>query len=146
MKTLILAASMALFCSVAMAAPYVVRAESNNHGYGGADVDETINLKDPSMNVKVFSYSGGDPAINGAYVNLAAYNDENRTWHVYPLKNVLDFKVLPSAQAGYAKIALVTQVLDGNGGVYSYKSTLFINFRSADRADGKIEVEEIRQK
>ncbi|UOO90465.1 hypothetical protein LVJ82_05690 [Vitreoscilla massiliensis] len=146
MKTLIVAISMVLCSNAVMAAPYVVSAEPANTHYSGADVDETIYLKDPSMNVKVFSYSGGDPAINGAYVNLAAYDDENRTWNVFPLKNVLDYKVLPSAKAGFAKIALVTQDLDRNGGVYSYKSTLFINLRNADRAGGTIEVEEIRQK
>ena len=131
----------------AWAAPRLIAAAPNAEHYSGADVDQTIILKNQDMNAKVFSYSGGDTAINGAYLNLAVYDEDNRDWNVFALKDVLDYEVLPSVQKGYAKIALVTQDVDQHSGnIRSYKSTLFINLRNANQRDGKMEVDEIRQK
>ena len=147
MKPIWLASCLLALSTYAWAAPRLISAEPNAEHYSGADVDQTIVLKNQDMNVKVFSYSGGDPAINGAYLNLAVYDEENRGWNVFALKDVLDYKVLPSAQKGYAKIALVTQDIDQrSGNIRSYKSTLFINLRNADQRGGKIEVDEIKQK
>ena len=110
-------------------------------------MDQTIILKNQDMNAKVFSYSGGDPAINGAYLNLAVYDEDNRDWNVFALKDVLDYKVLPSTQKGYAKIALVTQYIDQHSvNIHSNKYTLFINLRNTNQRGGKSEVDEIRQK
>ena len=147
MKPLWLASCLLALSTHVWAAPRLISAEPNAEHYSGADVDQTIILKNPDMNAKVFSYRGGDPAINDAYLNLAVYDEDNRGWNVFALKDVLDYKVLPSVQKGYAKIALVTQDIDQHSGnIHSYKSTLFINLRNANQRGGKIEVDEIRQK
>ena len=146
-KSLWLASCLLALSTPAWAAPRLISAEPNAEHYSGADVDQTIILKNQDMNAQVFSYSGGDFVINDAYLNLAVYDEDNRGWNVFALKDVLDYKVLPSTQKGYAKIALVTQDIDQHSGnIHSYKSTLFINLRNANQRGGKIEVDEIRQK
>ena len=84
-KSLWLASCLLALSTSVWAAPRLISAEPNAEHYSGADVDQTIILKNQDMNAKVFSYSGGDPAINGAFLNLAVYDEENRGWNVFAL-------------------------------------------------------------
>lgn len=109
-----------------------------------AHVNSVQVVNDSQKWVKIISYSGGDPAMNGAYVTLAVYSDDLRDFNTFELANVADFKVLPSKKTGYLKIALVTDVIDSEGVIKRVKSTLFINLLNSDKIDGQIEMNEIK--
>ena len=107
-----------------------------------ASVDFVQMINDSTVSAKIFSLSGGDPAINGANLSLAVYSDPSTGWNVYPLANVRDFKLLKSAKKGFVKISLVRESINEEGGVSTAKSTLFINLKNAEK--GSVEVEEVK--
>lgn len=111
-----------------------------------ADVAETQILDHPTQSVRLFSYTGGDPALNGLLLNIAVWNDRQHRWNVYALKNVSSYKVLPSAQPGYYKLELKTEDLNADGDVITNTSLLYINLDQAHLPQKKIEVKEVAVK
>lgn len=91
-------------------------------------------------NIKVFSISGGDPAMNGAYLNLAIFSEKKMDWNVFKLANVRSFKVLESLKKGFLKIKIVRDSYDKEGRSIKLKSILFLNVLKG--ASGSIEIEE----
>ena len=131
--------------------PTVVLAETisptrENNLQHMADVARTTILNLPNQSARLFSYTAGDPSSNGLLLNLAVMNEQYE-WNVYPLKNVADYQILPSAKVGYLKLSLHTDDhLDELGNIRSSPSTMFINLTQAHRVNGKIEIEEIKSK
>lgn len=107
-----------------------------------ADVDHVEYIKGQDVDVKVFSYSGGDPAMNGAYLNLAIFTDISTGWNVFELANVRNFQVLPSAKKGYLKLSLSRDTMNDNGDIVQESSILYINILNG--ASGTIETEEVK--
>jgi hypothetical protein len=108
----------------------------------GASVDYIANIDHQNTGVKVFSISGGDPAMNGAHLNVAIFADVDAGWKVYELADVRDFKVLQSARAGFLKISLTRDTMDGDGEIKSAKSMLFLNIENGET--GTILTEEVK--
>jgi hypothetical protein len=109
-----------------------------------ANVDVVENIKNVDGFIKIYSMSGGDPAMNGSYVNLAVYLSAQDGYAVYELGNVYNWKLLKSAKHGYAKVALVKDVMDDNGNIVKQNSTLFLNLTKAQQ--GIVEIEEVKAK
>ena len=110
----------------------------------GAHVERTLNVKDPTITAKVFHEMPIDPpSLNPWFLRVAVVNEENNSWNVYDLGNVSDYKILPSAQHGYMKIALTKNDYHPQSGkIIAKKSTLFLNLTQANRSRGKIQIEE----
>lgn len=146
MKRLWLVLGTTLLAMAAQAQPRLLRAQQDSAPTAAENVNAVQRLQNQTMEVKVYDHGGGDPAMNGAYLTLAVYSTDTMAWNVFPLKNVSDYRILPSAKTGYVKIALRTDDTNAQtGNIFQYKSTLFINLRNADRQGGQIEVDEIRQ-
>jgi hypothetical protein len=67
----------------------VILATSDEFLINAASIDYVERIRGQSQEVKVFSVSGRDPAMNGAYLNVAIFVDMATGWNVYELANVL---------------------------------------------------------
>ena len=140
-----LVALTAFFSTVSTQAEWV-SAENHQSYQAMADVAETQRLEHPTQSVRLFSYTGGDPALNGLLLNIAVWNDQQQRWNVYPLRNVSAYKVLPSAQAGYYKLELKTEELNAESDIRIRTSLLYINLDQAHLLQRKIEIKEVNVK
>ena len=109
-----------------------------------ADVDEVQYITGQDESLKIFSVSGGDPAMNGAYLKLAVFRSPADGWDVFELANVRSYKLLQSSKKGFLKISLATDTFDSNGEIIQKKSILYLNITKIN--SGTIEAEEISQK
>lgn len=118
--------------------------QNNAHNIGAAHVEKVTEIPDSSMTAKLFHNMPIDaPSMNPWFLHLAVVNEDNNTWNVYPLANVSDYQILPSAQKGYLKIAVSKDDYNTQTGKpFQRKSLLFINLGNANRTNGKIETEE----
>jgi hypothetical protein len=119
----------------------VVRASNRSNIVDGGSVDQVEVIKGQTRSLKIFSRSGGDPAMNGSYVNLAVFIDASEGWKVFELGNVRDYKVLPSAREGFLKLQMTTDTFDVNQNNVKVDSTVFLNLENCER--GTISAEEI---
>lgn len=144
MKPLLLALITLFSLAVSQAQSTWLSPSKDELTLGSAHVERTQDLTDPTMSVKLFHVMPIDPpSFNPWFLRLAVVNEDNNTWNVYALGNVSAYKVLPSAQHGYLKIALSKDDYDVESGKHlTRKSTLFINLHTANRSGGKIEIEE----
>ena len=111
-----------------------------------ADVVRTDILDHPTHAARLFSYTGGDPASNGLLLHLAVENSQNYEWNIYPIKDVAEYRLLPSAQQGYIKLELKTDDgMDEQGNITHSTSTMFINLTQAHLPNGKIEMREVKR-
>lgn len=70
----------------------------------------------PRLNAKVFSVSGGDPAVNGLVTYLGLFAGPADGWRVYPLGDFAAWKVV---EAGQGRIVVETreEAADADGGL-----------------------------
>lgn len=109
-----------------------------------ADVYKTETFLINNQGARLFSYTGGDPALNGLYLHIAVMNNNN-DWNIYFLKDVNDYQRLASAKEGYIKILLKTDdQIDNMGQISPTNSIMYINLTQAHKVNGKIEIEEIK--
>ena len=120
----------------------IVLASTDEMLLAAASVDTVIQIESSNLSAKIFSVSGGDPAMNGAYLNVAVYVDVSTGWNVYELADVRDFEMMKSARDGYAKIKLTRDSIDRNGDIQSSKSMLFLNLLNGE--NGSILTNEVR--
>ncbi|AUZ04243.2 MULTISPECIES: hypothetical protein [Vitreoscilla] len=132
-----------LFFSLPLSAQ-TIHAQTQNR----IEIDEEIfhiaAIQDPTIEAKLLSATAGDPALNGLLLSLAVKSDQQ--WNVYFLKDIADYRILPSAKNGYLKLQLRTEHLDSTSHVTSQTSILFVNMTAAAQAHGSIQIEEIVQK
>jgi len=100
-----------------------------------ANVDSVVIIENEQA--KLFSISGGDPAMNGTFLNLAIQEFSGSSWIVYELANVRDFKLLGSVKKGFLKVQLVRDTMDSDGNISLAKSILFINLTGAKQGSIK---------
>jgi hypothetical protein len=67
----------------------------------------------PGNSVKMFSLSGGDPAMNGAQTYLAFYADPDEGWVIFRIGDFLDYRIL-SATAGRINVQVRENYLRGD--------------------------------
>lgn len=87
-----------------------------------ASTDETIQhaasvvrldplAKQGGATVKLFGTAGGDPAMNGLYVDIAFFGSPADGWAVFRIGDVLDYKVLSEAP-GRVDLQVQESVMD----------------------------------
>ena len=141
MKTILMTALFMILSASAFAGSVTVKATDSDMLKSAANVDYVQYLKGQDTDVKIFSVSGGDPAMNGAYLNVAVFVDVETGWNVFQLANVRNYKLLPSAKKGYLKIKLVRDNFNRNGDIVQENVMLFVNLTKAQ--DGEIQTEEV---
>jgi hypothetical protein len=141
MKTIFMTALFMILSASAFAGSVTVKATDSDMLKSAANVDYVQYLKGQDTDVKIFSVSGGDPAMNGAYLNVAVFVDVETGWNVFQLANVRNYKLLPSAKKGYLKIKLVRDNFNRNGDIVQENVMLFVNLTKAQ--DGEIQTEEV---
>ncbi|MFZ4405672.1 MAG: hypothetical protein ACOYOK_16390 [Pseudobdellovibrionaceae bacterium] len=106
---------------------------SNDFSINAADVDnvERVAYKNFATDVKVFSYSGGDPAFNGTYLNLAVFADMQTGWLVFELGNIRSYQVAPITKDGFLKIHVEFEDLDQEGNIHTQKAIYFLDINNA---------------
>jgi hypothetical protein len=143
MKKLIITALFLTLSATAFAtSAKVVTATKEEWLKNAANVDYVQYIKGQDKSVKLFSVSGGDPAMNGTFLNLAVFSDIDMDWNVFELANVRQFQLLPSTKKGFLKIKLVRDSFDSEGNNIQEKSVLFLNIEKSENAS--IESEEIK--
>ena len=60
---------------------------------------------------KIYGQAGGDPAMNGLYVHLAVYRSPAEGWWVFPLGDVLAYRVVGQCE-GRVDLELKESVMD----------------------------------
>ena len=108
-------------------------------------VDSVQMIEGHPMVVKLMVLGQGDPARNGMHLHLSVNQMESGAgrWNTYPLKDVRNYKILPSAKPGYLKLELSNDAMNDEGHIYQYRSVLFVNMNQAAKPRGYIEVEEV---
>ncbi|MFZ3229357.1 MAG: hypothetical protein WA160_04065 [Pseudobdellovibrio sp.] len=142
MKKIILTLAVSILSSSAFAGSTTLKASTEERLQNSADVDYVEFVKDQDIDAKIFSVSGGDPAMNGAYLNLAVFAGVETGWTVYELANVRNYKLLKSTKKGYLKISLSRDTFDLNDNIIQKASTLYINITNAGK--GVVEIEETK--
>lgn len=138
----LLAIALFSISTAALSSSVTVQKTDDDFLKNSAHVDYVEYIKGQAKDVKIFSVSGGDPAMNGAHLNLAVFEDMEIGWNVFELGNVRQFKLLPSNKKGFLKIKLTKDIMDNNGNIIQEKSTLFLNIQNTEK--GIIETEEIK--
>ena len=125
----------------AVAGSKVVTASATESMQRQADVDYVQFITKQGGGLKIFSTSGGDPAMNGSYLKLAVFKSPAEGWDVFELANVKSYILTQSAKKGFLKFSLATETLDANGEIIQKESTLYLNITNI--RSGSILVEEI---
>ncbi len=125
----------------AVAGSKVVTASANESMQRQANVDYVQFLTAQDDGLKIFSTSGGDPAMNGSYLKLAVFKSPAEGWGVFELANVKNYILMQSAKKGFLKFKLTRDTLDANGEITQKESTLYLNITNI--RSGSILVEEI---
>lgn len=130
-----------LVSTFALAAEETIpKVDNDEIANSAAYVDYVEHIKGQSQDVKIFSMSGGDPAINGAHVYVAVFKDLSEGYNVYEIANVRDFKVLPSKKDGFLKLSLEKDTFEGDDLVRVF-SIMYISIVNADK--GTIMVDDV---
>ncbi|MDQ1193001.1 hypothetical protein QE419_001767 [Brevundimonas vesicularis] len=93
-----------------------------------ADVSQLQAL--PEQNAKVFSLSGGDPAVNGLVTYFALFGGSAEGWRAYPLGDYAEWKVV-EAKAGRVVLAVRQDTAGPNGDILKVERTVQIDFPSS---------------
>ena len=67
----------------------------------------------PRLDAKVFSLSGGDPAVNGLVTYFALFGGPSEGWSAYPLGDYAEWRV---AEAKTGRVVLVVRQDTGGAG------------------------------
>lgn len=90
-----------------------------------ADVSQLQAL--PDQNAKVFSLSGGDPAVNGLVTYFALFGGSAEGWRAYPLGDYAEWQVV-EAKAGRVVLAVRQDTAGPNGDMEKLERTVQIDF------------------
>jgi len=90
-----------------------------------ADVSQLQAL--PDQNAKVFSLSGGDPAVNGLVTYFALFGGPAEGWRAYPLGDYAEWKVV-EAKAGRVVLSVRQDTAGPNGDIEKMERTVQIDF------------------
>ncbi|WBT04691.1 hypothetical protein PFY01_08030 [Brevundimonas vesicularis] len=90
-----------------------------------ADVSQLQAL--PDQNAKVFSLSGGDPAVNGLVTYFALFGGSAEGWRAYPLGDYAEWKVV-EAKGGRVVLAVRQDTAGPNGDILKVERTVQIDF------------------
>ncbi|WP_292077238.1 MULTISPECIES: hypothetical protein [Brevundimonas] len=90
-----------------------------------ADVSQLEAL--PDQNAKVFSLSGGDPAVNGLVSYFALFGGSAEGWRAYPLGDYAEWKVV-EAKAGRVVLSVRQDTAGPNGDIEKVERTVQIDF------------------
>jgi len=90
-----------------------------------ADVSQLQAL--PDQNAKVFSLSGGDPAVNGLVTYFALFGGPAEGWRAYSLGDYAEWKVV-EAKAGRVVLAVRQDTAGPNGDIEKVERTVQIDF------------------
>ena len=93
-----------------------------------ADVSQLQAL--PDQNAKVFSLSGGDPAVNGLVTYFALFGGPAEGWRAYSLGDYAEWKVV-EAKAGRVVLAVRQDTAGANGDILKVERTVQIDFASS---------------
>lgn len=93
-----------------------------------ADVSQLQAL--PDQNAKVFSLSGGDPAVNGLVTYFALFGGPAEGWRAYPLGDYAEWKVV-EAKAGRVVLAVRQDTAGPNGDILKVERRVQIDFPSS---------------
>lgn len=90
-----------------------------------ADVSQLQAL--PDQNAKVFSLSGGDPAVNGLVTYFALFGGSAEGWRAYPLGDYAEWKVV-EARAGRVVLSVRQDTAGPNSDILKMERTVQIDF------------------
>ncbi|MEW6539614.1 MAG: hypothetical protein AB1448_13615 [Pseudomonadota bacterium] len=90
-----------------------------------ADVSQLQAL--PDQDAKVFSLSGGDPAVNGLVTYFALFGGSAEGWRAYPLGDYAEWKVV-EAKAGRVVLSVRQDTAGPNGDIEKMERTVQIDF------------------
>lgn len=109
--------------------------EETRRAVEAADIQQAASVSQlhavPAQGAKVFSVSGGDPAVNGFVTYLGLFVGQAEGWLVYPLG---DFAAWRVTETGPGRLVLnVRQDVAGpRGGIVSNDSRLIVGFARSD--------------
>lgn len=81
----------------------------------------------PALNAKVFSLSGGDPAVNGLVTYFALFGGPAEGWSVYSLGDYAEWRVV-EAKAGRVVLAVRQDTAGPDGNILKADRTVQIDF------------------
>jgi hypothetical protein len=81
----------------------------------------------PHLNAKVFSLSGGDPAVNGLVTYLALFAGPAEGWRSYPLGDYAEWRVT-EARAGVIVLDVRQDTAGPTGDIIEQARTVRVNF------------------
>ena len=81
----------------------------------------------PRLNAKVFSVSGGDPAVNGLVTYLGLFAGSAEGWRVYPLGDFAAWRVV-EAGPGRVVIATVEDVSEAGGAIVKRRGHVHVSY------------------
>jgi len=81
----------------------------------------------PELSAKVFSLSGGDPAVNGLVTYFALLSGPAEGWSVYPLGDYAEWRVV-EAKAGRVVLAVRQDTAGPDGNILKADRTVQIDF------------------
>ncbi len=87
----------------------------------------------PQLNAKVFSVSGGDPAVNGLVTYLALFAGSAEGWRSYPLGDYAEWRVV-EAKAGRIVLAVRQDTAGPDGNIVKRSRHVHVAFAWNDGA------------
>jgi len=103
-----------------------------------ASVDKVNIIPGQSKDTKVYSFSGGDPAINGHNITLAVFNNTKMEYDVFQLSNASSFKIIKSNVDGLVIVHIVQDGITEDGEVIS--NHYILRIKTINASKGIIEV------
>ena len=87
----------------------------------------------PSLNAKIYSLSGGDPAVNGLVTYLALFAGPAEGWRSYPLGDYAEWRVA-EAKAGRIVLAVRQDTAGSDGNIVKRSRHVHAGFAWSDGA------------
>ena len=81
----------------------------------------------PRLNAKVFSVSGGDPALNGLVTYFGLFAGADEGWRVYPIGDFNEWRVVESAP-GKVVLAVRQDVAADDGSIKNSPRFIHVSF------------------
>jgi hypothetical protein len=87
----------------------------------------------PEQNAKIFSVSGGDPAVNGLVTYLGLFEGPAEGWRVFPVGDFERWEV-SETRSGSVVLTVRESGADGQGGIVTRSRRLIVGFAPVGRA------------
>lgn len=87
----------------------------------------------PERNAKIFSVSGGDPAVNGLVTYLGLFEGSAEGWRVFPIGDFERWEV-SETRPGAVVLTVRESGADGQGGIATRNRRLIVGFAPVGRA------------